>query len=651
MGKKKPKVVEFQDDPTQDFFDLHSTNQNKESLKEQRENLPIFEYKQQILDAIQTHQVLILLGETGSGKTTQVSQYLYEEGLLGTKRIGITQPRRVAAITVAKRVSEEQGVRLGDEVGYNVRFDDHTNIKTKIKFLTDGMLLREAMVDNMLTEYSVIVIDEVHERSLQSDILCAFIKTILSKRSDLKLILMSATLNTNVFLNYFPDASTLYIHGRQHPVEVYYTPTPEADYIDAALITILQLHLYAPAGDVLVFLTGQEDIEVLLSLLEERVKLLPPEQQNLVVYPLYSQLPPEQQLVVFLPLKDNQRKVVLSTNIAESSITLNGIRYVVDTGLVKIRVEQGITGYDSLLIVPVSKQQAWQRTGRAGREAEGFCYRLYPETSFLSLTDQSVPEIKRTSLSSTLLQLKMLGIDDVFSFPYLESPPLSTIKTGLQTLILLGAIDKTTGKITEEGRQMSQLPLEPIYSKLILTARKYNCTSEILDIVSLLSVDNIFYIPREKKELAAKKKEQFISVYGDHLTLLNVLKQYREVHEDTDWCKENYINIKSMKMSCENDTDSIRRCMVAAMYIQIARKLPQLVKGARCEYKTILGSKVASLHPGSVLFMKTPPPETIIYTDLVLTSKQYFRAVTIIESQWITELVPQWFQSQKSHNL
>ena len=338
-----------------------------------------------------------MVGETGSGKTTQIPQLLHKE-LKSTKnqRIVITQPRRVAAISIAKRVAQEMGVQVGGLVGYQIRFDDVSSFnETKIKFVTDGILLRELLNDPMLSKYSVIILDEAHERTLRTDVLFGAIKGILKRRNDLKLVVMSATLNAKAFSDYFDNAPIITIPGRQHPVTIYYAPEKLGDYMDAVLTTIFQIHKQSKDGDILAFLTGQEEIENMEKLIIEQAKTLPPTESKLIVCPLFSSLPTSQQSFVFDKTPPGCRKVVLSTNIAETSITISGIRHVIDTGLVKMRGYNSLTGIETLHVSPISKASANQRAGRAGREAPGFCYRLYPESSFKVLEAESTPEIRR----------------------------------------------------------------------------------------------------------------------------------------------------------------------------------------------------------------------------------------------------------------
>jgi HrpA-like RNA helicase len=386
-----------------------------------REKLPVYQQKETIVNAVKENRAIVLVGETGSGKTTQIPQLLYQCPEFKGQRIVITQPRRVAAISLSKRVSEEMNTKLGTTVGYTIRFEDCTSPETKIKFATDGMLLRELLSDSLLSRYGVIILDEAHERTLRTDILFGAVKGILKKRRDLKVVIMSATLNSKAFSEYFDNAPIVNIPGRQFPVTTYFAAKKQPDYLDAVLSCVFQIHK-EPKGDVLVFLTGQEEIENLEKLINEKAKQLDPTAMKLLVCPIFASLPTSQQTKVFEPTPENTRKVVLSTNIAETSITISGIRYVVDTGMVKVRGFNHKTGIETLTVSPVSKASANQRAGRAGREAAGFCYRLYTESLFKELEEETEPEITRCNLASVILLLKASGIDDIVGFDFMAKP-------------------------------------------------------------------------------------------------------------------------------------------------------------------------------------------------------------------------------------
>lgn len=369
------------------------------------------------------HQTVILVGETGSGKTTQIGQFVADAGYCrGGKKVVCTQPRRVAAMSVARRVAEEMDVNLGEEVGYSIRFEECTGPKTLLKFATDGMLLREAMTDPNLEAYSVILLDEAHERTLATDILFGLLKEVLPRRPDLKLIVMSATLEAEKFQDYFLDAPLIKVPGRLHPVEIFYTQQPERDYLEAAIRTVVQIHSCEPPGDILVFLTGEEEIEDACRKIGNEIANLGNAAGPVKIYPLYSSLPPQQQQKIFNPAPEGRpgglpgRKIVVSTNIAETSLTIDGIVYVIDPGFSKQKVYNPRIRVESLLVSPISRASAHQRAGRAGRTKPGKCFRLYTEESFhKDLQEQTYPEILRSNLGSVVLQLKKLGIDDLVS--------------------------------------------------------------------------------------------------------------------------------------------------------------------------------------------------------------------------------------------
>lgn len=491
-------------------------------IKEQRENLPIYQLKTDLLDAVAQHRVLIVIGETGSGKTTQITQYLVGKGYAEKGKIACTQPRRMAAMSVAKRVSEEFGCKLGSKVGYSIRFEDCTSPDTIIKYMTDGMLLREALVDRDLSAYSVIMLDEAHERNINTDVLFGILKSTLQRRKDLRLIVTSATLEAEKFSAYFNDCPIFTIAGRNYPVEIYYTQESEHDYLEASLDTIMQIHLTEPPGDVLLFLTGQEEIDTACQILHERMGALGSSAPPLIVLPVYSAQPSEIQGRIFDPAPEGSRKCVIATNIAEASLTIDGIYYVVDPGFAKIKAFNPKLGMDTLVVSPISQSSAKQRAGRAGRTGPGKCFRLYTESAFKNeMLPSTVPEIQRTNLAMTVLTLKAMGINDLFHFDFMDPPPVQTLVSAMETLYALGALDDE-GLLTRLGRRMAEFPLEPQPAKMLLTAVDLNCADEVITIVAMLSVPNVFYRPRDKQGVADQKRAKFHQPEGDHLTLLTV---------------------------------------------------------------------------------------------------------------------------------
>lgn len=410
--------VEFEslsdiDDDSDFAEEAKSLNEKREekvnSILETRRALPVFAYREELLEAVDNYQTIIIVGETGSGKTTQIPQYLVEAGYTKNgKKIGCTQPRRVAAMSVAARVSDEMNTKLGHEVGYSIRFEDCTSEKTIIKYMTDGMLLREFLNEPDLNSYQVLIIDEAHERTLHTDILFGLVKDIAKYRKDLKILISSATLDAEKFSSYFDDAPIFRIPGRRYPVTTYYTKAPEADYLAAAATTVMQIHLTQPFGDILVFLTGQEEIESLQERLNFIGKKLKGKMKELIVVPIYASLPPELQAEIFKPTPLGSRKVVLATNIAETSITIDGISYVIDPGFCKMNTYNPRNGLESLVITPCSRASANQRSGRAGRVGPGKCFRLYTSWAFKNEMDENtVPEIQRTNLGNVVLLLKV----------------------------------------------------------------------------------------------------------------------------------------------------------------------------------------------------------------------------------------------------
>lgn len=626
------------------------------TLLEQRQSLPIYKLRDDLVKAVTDNQILIVIGETGSGKTTQITQYLAEAGFTTRGKIGCTQPRRVAAMSVAKRVAEEFGCCLGQEVGYTIRFEDCTGPETNIKYMTDGMLLRECLMDLDLKTYSVIMLDEAHERTIHTDVLFGLLKQAVGRRPDLKLIVTSATLDAVKFSQYFFEAPIFTIPGRTFEVEVMYTKEPETDYLDAALITVMQIHLREPPGDILLFLTGQEEIDTACEILYERMKSLGPDVPELIILPVYSALPSEMQTRIFEPAPPGSRKVVIATNIAETSLTIDGIYYVVDPGFVKQKVYNSKTGMDSLIVTPISQAAAKQRAGRAGRTGPGKCYRLYTERAYRDeMLPTPVPEIQRTNLATTVLQLKTMGINDLLHFDFMDAPPVESLIMALESLHSLSALDNE-GLLTRLGRRMAEFPLEPNLSKMLIMSVHLQCSDEILTIVSMLSVQNVFYRPKDKQALADQKKAKFNQAEGDHLTLLAVYNSWKNNKLSNAWCYENFVQIRTLKraqdvrkqllgimdrhkldvVSAGKNTVRIQKAVCSGFFRNAAKKDPQ--EG----YRTLVDSQVVYIHPSSALFNRQP--EWVIYHELVQTTKEYMREVTTIDPKWLVEFAPAFFK-------
>ncbi|KAI0221378.1 Salivary acidic proline-rich phosphoprotein 1/2, partial [Massospora cicadina] len=570
----------------------------------------------------QSNQVTIVISETGSGKSTQIPQYLLEDGFLDTKGGGvvITQPRKVACLSLAERVAAEVGCKVGGRVGYSVRFDDRSSSSTIIKYATDGMVLRELISDPKLSKYKYIILDEAHERTLRNDILLGHVKSILKARPDCRLIVMSATLDSQRFSEFFDNAPVIKVAGRGHPVAILTTQDVQADYIDAAIQVVLQIHLLTDpkdeenvsGKDILVFLPGQEEIEACMSLLKRHLSSndLPHTLANMQVFPLFAGLPAQQQAQALKPLADrNWRKCILATNIAETSLTIPGsdIFYRPSTGM------------ETLHVQPISKSGAAQRAGRAGREGPGICYRLYPYSEYLRLPASDIPEIQRCNLDASLLTLLASGVDDL--------APL--------------------------GKRMAHFPLDPRFSRVVLASQQFGCTQEVLLILAALSVDNLFYSPQDRREEAAEARRRFINPQSDHLTYLTVMREFaKEKVDPKAWCAAHFINHRSviqaqaihtqLRQLClqvqldpeasTNDEDAILKCILQGCFLNTALLMPD------GRYRTVDSNQEVRVHPSSVMLGRKV--EALVFNELVETSHPYLRGVSSVQRSWIAEAAP-----------
>jgi pre-mRNA-splicing factor ATP-dependent RNA helicase DHX15/PRP43 len=626
-------------------------------LLSERQNLPVYEALPQLEKLIGMHQIIILQGETGSGKTTQVPQYLAK---LHT-RVACTQPRRVAAISVAKRVAEEMDVKLGNQVGYSVRFDECSSEDTILKYLTDGMLLREAMKHKNLDQYQIIILDEAHERTLATDILFGLMKEVLKRRPDLKLIIMSATLNAQRFQEYFDGAPLLSVPGRLFPVEVFFTQVAEEDYVAAAVKTVLQIHAFEDPGDILLFLTGEEEIETACRNIKKEVNRYGESVGKLSVVPLYSSLPPSSQQKIFEPAPGPNsknmpgRKCIVATNIAETSLTIDGIVYVVDSGLSKQKTYNPRMRVESLVVAPISKASAKQRAGRAGRTRPGKCYRLYTEETYRNeLQETAYPEILRSNLTSTVLTLRVMGIENLVNFDFMDPPVPETMMRALEILNYLGALDDE-GEVTQTGVMMVEFPLGPELSKILITSQHYQCSEDILTLCAVLSVPNPFLRPKDAAEAADKARKQFAHQDGDHLTLINLFQSYIREGQRSEWCSQNFINPRSMKAASEirdqllikynklgltlllqekGRSENIRKCITSGFFMQVANKEKNNF------YMTLKEKQIVAIHPSTTFAFR---PEWVLYHEYILTSKNYIRTVSVINPLWLLELAPHYY--------
>ncbi|VDM95109.1 unnamed protein product [Thelazia callipaeda] len=634
----------------------------EKSIKEQREYLPVFAVRQKMLSVIADNNVVIIVGETGSGKTTQLAQYLLEDGYGDSGLIGCTQPRRVAAMSVAKRVAEEMGVELGQECGYAIRFEDCTSENTQIKYMTDGILLRECLSDPDLDQYSAVIMDEAHERSLNTDVLFGLLRDVVTRRADLKLIVTSATMDAEKFANFFGGHTPCFnIPGRTFPVEMFHARTPMEDYVDAAVKQAVKVHLGGTDGDILIFMPGQEDIEVTCGMIKNQLEELD-EAPPLAVLPIYSQLPSDLQSKIFQKAPGGIRKCIVATNIAETSLTVDGILFVIDPGYCKLKVFNPRIGMDALQVFPISQASANQRSGRAGRTGPGQCFRLYTERQFKEeMLSATVPEIQRTNLANVILLLKSLGVDDLLKFHFMDAPPQDNMLNSMYQLWTLGALDNV-GRLTDLGRKMVEFPLDPTLSKMLIVSDGMRCSDEVLTVVSMLSVPAIFFRPKGREDDADAKKEKFQVPESDHLTFLNVYVQWRLHKYSVKWCNDNFIHAKAMKkvrevraqlkdimeeqkitlVSCGTDWDVIRKCICSAYFQNAAR-----LKGIG-EYVNVRTGIPCFLHPTSALFGMGYMPDYVVYHELVMTAKEYMQCVTSVETAWLAELGPMFYSLKDS---
>uniref|UniRef100_A0AC35TFQ7 RNA helicase n=1 Tax=Rhabditophanes sp. KR3021 TaxID=114890 RepID=A0AC35TFQ7_9BILA len=640
-----------------------------QDILKKRKELPVWEHKDKFLEKLRNNQCIVLVGETGSGKTTQIPQWCaeYAKGKKTEKgklfQVSCTQPRRVAAMSVAARVAQEMDVELGQEVGYTIRFEDLSSEKTILKYCTDGMLLREAMNDPTLSKYCCILLDEAHERTLATDILMGLLKEVVQKRPDIKIVIMSATLDSGKFQEYFSSAPLMKVPGRTFPVEIFYTPEPEKDYLAATVRTVKHIHLAEETeGDILVFLTGQEEIEDVCRKITAEFQ-----DDNTVgelrCIPLYSSLPPAHQQRIFAPPPPSKggkigRKCIVSTNVAETSLTIDGIVYVVDPGFSKQKIYNPRVRIESLLVSAISKASANQRMGRAGRTKPGKCFRLYTEHSFKNdMIEQTHPEILRSNLGTVVLQLLKLGITDLVHFDFLDPPAPESMMRALELLHNLGAIDDD-GTLTDVGALLSDYPLDPQLGKMLLASSELKCAEEALIIVAMLSVPPCYMRPNNARQESDAAKDKFAYINSDHITLLQTYRAYKNNGENGDWCWQNYLNIRSLKQADDIKKQlqrtmekqglftpsleyhhpeyyrNIKKAVISGFFMQVA-----YLETSK-NYTVLKDNQIVTIHPSSVISSK---PEFVIYNELVLTNRNYIRTCSAIEPEWLFQGCPSYY--------
>ncbi|KAK8854055.1 ATP-dependent RNA helicase Cdc28 [Tritrichomonas musculus] len=641
-----------------------------------QQSLPVYKYKDDILNILKDHQILIVVGDTGSGKTTQIPQYLLLRS--PTESIVCTQPRRVAAISVAQRVASERHSLVGMEVGYTVRFEDFTSEVTRLRYVTDGLLLREFLIDPLLKKYTTIMIDEAHERSISTDLLLSLLKDLALARPELRLVVSSATLDADQMSAYFNNAPVLYVPGRRFNVDTNFSEKAETDYCLASLLTALHIHRTTPVVqpcDILVFLTGQDEIDdcvVKIQQMASNAKCKP-----LIALPIYAALPSEKQAQIFKPAPNGTRKIIFATNIAETSITIESIKYVIDCGHVKQTIYDPKSGCESLNISTISVSSARQRAGRAGRVTDGVCYNLYTKYAFDNeMPKLTKPEILRCNFTPTLLLLLSIGINTIVDFNFIDSPPVQNITAAYEQLYAMCAIDAES-RLTELGAKLVQLPVSPYSARAIIESFNLGCSNEVCTICAVLeSGSPLFYAPREEMKSAETSIKSFWDHEGDHITILNTYKAWEQSNESAQWCQENHVQYRTLRkaqairdqlLQCskligldnENQTDA----KPAEPKKKFGEKIPELTLNQKISksfcfgffqnsaqlaadgsYQTIKGSLKIDIHPSSCLHHDPNPPEYLVYYELSNTNKMWMRTVIRIDPIWLKEAAPHLFK-------
>ncbi|KAK9074621.1 hypothetical protein SSX86_007219 [Deinandra increscens subsp. villosa] len=668
------KVLEIKSSPLKSPNSDSTPKFSIDLISNSMAKLPILQFEDKILETVDQNPVVVVIGETGSGKSTQLSQILHRSGYTKAGTIAVTQPRRVAAVSVSRRVAQELDVRLGEEVGYAIRFEDRTSERTCIKYLTDGVLLRESLSDPELKQYSVIILDEAHERSLNTDILMGLMKRLIRLRaSNLKVLITSATLDGEKVSNFFSDCPILNVPGKLFPVEILYSAEQPKSYIESSLRKAIDIHVNEPEGDILIFMTGQDDIEKLVSKLEEKIQSLEVGScMDALVLPLHGSLPPEMQVRVFSPPPPNCRRFIVATNIAETSLTVDGVVYVIDSGYVKQRQYNPSSGMYSLDVVQISRVQANQRAGRAGRTRPGKCYRLYPLAVYHdNLLEATMPEIQRSSLAGSVLYLKSLDLPDIniLKFDFLDSPSLESLQDALKQLFLIDAIDEN-GTITRSGKTMAELPLEPSLARTLIEANEYDCLTQALTVAAMLSVEGTLLQGRSKST-GKKRKHPPSDIpdgsgWGDHIQLLQIYELWDQTDYSIDWCKDNNLQVRGMlfardvrkqlsqimqkiakgsldvkrkerRNDRQHDYKNLRKCLCVGYASQLAERMIR-----HNGYRTLgFKSQLVQVHPSSVLRTDDEGmlPNYVVYHELISTSRPFMRNVCEVEMQWVTPIL------------
>ncbi|AFP65250.1 pre-mRNA splicing facgtor ATP-dependent RNA helicase prp22-like protein (nucleomorph) [Chroomonas mesostigmatica CCMP1168] len=614
--------------------------------------LPIYFQKKELLRAISLNPILIIIGETGCGKTTQIPKYLYENNL--ENYICCTQPRRISAISVAKRVAFETKSEIGKQIGYSIRFEDCTSESTRLKYVTDGVLLRELLTKNMVFSYDIVLIDEAHERSMGSDTLVSLMKIYGNSKKKFKLLITSATLDIIKFSSYLQNCPVFSIPGKNFIIDTFFIDILPLNYLEKIVQIVWQIHFFEKKGDILVFLTGQKDIELACELTSifnfHFLNLFHP----LFPLPIYSCLPIKNQKKVFLNFTHFFRKCIFSTNISETSLTLENINFIIDSGFMKQKFSNGKIGNESIFTIPSSRANCRQRTGRTGRTRRGKCFRIFTEKIYTKeLTSTPVPEFQRSNFAFLLLAIKILGVEKIFDIDFIDNPPMINIVNSLQSLFGLGYIDKL-GFLTNLGKIATLFPIDPCLTRILIKAFESYCEIEMSTIVSILST-KFFISKKEKKQSMVFSKHKTKLSKGDTLVSLCIFKSWEKSKFSEKWCrKNNYIfqtleNVRNIKNQLVDLTKKYcrRKCIKLATHKNFRKALVWglfLNCAFRLEknfYFTIFKKKKISIDPHSILYDRFC--SWIVYHELINSLIIYIKECTIINPKWLVEIAPRFF--------
>ncbi|WKC85711.1 ATP-dependent RNA helicase [Borreliella lusitaniae] len=611
--------------------------------------LPIYKYKDELINVLKKNNVLIVESPTGSGKTTQLPRIIYEAGFAKLGKIGVTQPRRIATISIAEYIAKHIGVKVGEEVGYKIRFEEITSPKTKIKLMTDGVLLQELKKDTLLYEYDVIIIDEAHERSLNIDFILGLIKDISRKRDDFKIVISSATINTKIFSKYFDNAPVVSIETIAYPVQIIYNP-PLLNTSKGMILKIKEIVLNVikekKAGDILIFLSGEKEIKETIKELQGLNS-----KKNLIIFPLYGRMPKEAQEQIFVATPKNKRKIIVSTNIAETSITIENIKIVIDSGKVKTNKFQTKTHTYSLQEVPISKSSATQRAGRAGRLSKGTCYRLYKREDYQLREDYQKEEIYRTDLSEVILRMADIGIRDFTHFDFISKPSTHSIQTASKILKSLDAINNKN-ELTEIGKYMILFPLVPSHSRALVEAM-INYPQAIYQTtigLSFLSTSGIFTLPQNEEMEARQAHLKYKNPMGDLIGFINIFEDFKKAANKEAFTKENYLDLQGLEeivnvqMQLENIVSKLNIPIIQKDVFDNEGYLKSIMRGmkdyicfktSKKKYKTIKAQNVI-IHPGSLI--NTDSVKYFVAGEIIETTKMYARSIGVLKKEWIDDI-------------